>query len=169
MQLSLKSLRQMAAGLLAGLLVLLTFVLIELGDRLPLLPDRTPRATPQYQSAPVDAIDRLFAPGALAGLVQSTTNANPFFTSFYQPAPVPPPSTRKVPLIYQGFYEAADGRRQAYVKAGEELVIAYLGAKIAGELAVAEIDARLLTLKDPAGKTNLLEFNVRKEVEVPAK
>jgi hypothetical protein len=121
-------------------------------------------------------VEKAQAAFALEGVRRSVSLTNPvspFYTAYFapaaNPAPPPPPTTRKVGLVYLGSIEASDGRKQAYVKLDDRMLIGSAGSNVVGTLAIAEVTLRTLVLRDAQGQTNVLQFNVRKEIEIPVK
>jgi len=159
--------RWLAVLLLGGLSALLAFAVMNLGGSLPDLPKpirRPPNAKPSIQVA---GIDSLFAPTPLAQLASPPKMLNPFDTTYYQPAPSKPPTTRKVALTYQGFFQTAEGQKRAFLNVDDKLVVGPAGSKVVADLVVMNIALRSVTLTNSTAQTNVLEFNARKEVEVP--
>jgi hypothetical protein len=115
-------------------------------------------------------MDSLFSPSQWPNLQALTNLSNPFFTTHFIPAvaPVPPPpTTRKVEVTYQGFYEASDSVKHAIVKVGDIFVAAVAGAPITTNLYIADASLQNLMLTNQAAQTNLILLNVKKEIEVP--
>ena len=65
-------------------------------------------------------------------------------------------------------YETAGGVKKAFIKVGEGLFVGPVGEKVVADLVVADITLRTLTLKNASSQTNILQFNVPKEIETPA-
>ena len=102
--------------------------------------------------------------------MRDTNALNPFFTRYFVPAPTPappPPTARKIDVVYQGFYQTADGPKHVIVKVAETLVIATVGAPIATNIFIAGATMQTLTLTNLAAQTNLLLLNIKKELEIP--
>jgi hypothetical protein len=155
--------------LLAGLAVLLAGTLARLGGGLPPLRPLQPQtgAPPRFFSA--DRAEDWFAAPLLARLAIPTNTVNPFYTLYFQPPPPPPPPpTKKVELLYQGCYITSSTQKLAYVKLGDAMMILTNGAKVVADHAIKDIAIRTLTLTNAAGQTNLLEFNVKRALDVPA-
>ena len=156
----------LAVLLLGGLAALLAFATMNLGGSLPDLPKPNQRPASGRPSIPVGSIDALFATSTLAQLAPAKT-PNPFYTTYYQPPTPKPPTTRRVALTYQGFVETAEGQKRAFLKVDEKLFVGPAGSKVVADLVVMSIAMRTLTLTNSAAQTNVLEFNARKELEVP--
>jgi hypothetical protein len=93
---------------------------------------------------------------------------NPFYINPAQPPPpTPPPVVRQVDLLYQGSISTPTGDRKAFLKVADQTVIGGIGTKISAYFTIGEINARNLSLRDPAGKTTVLEFNVPKTAAIP--
>jgi hypothetical protein len=162
--------------LLLGTLVLLTLATHDLGGELPKRVESKRRAKPPDAAVLVGKIEALLSPATFSALRPATNAVSPFYTTYFQPPPAPPaqpvtpapPATaKKIPLTYQGMMEAGGGKR-AFVKVGEGLFVGPVGAKVVADLVVSDIALRTLTLKNAASQTNILQFNVVKEIEVPA-
>ncbi|HKS37171.1 MAG TPA: hypothetical protein VJW76_08290 [Verrucomicrobiae bacterium] len=165
---SLERERWWAGLLLSGLIVLLAFAAFSLGGSMPALPVPGRNAAPPRTSVPVGSIDALFAPATLGQLAPPAKLQSPFYTAYYQPPAPKPPTTRKVDMTYQGFIETAEGQQRAFIKTGDTLFVGPVGSKVLADLVVVEIAPRRLTLTNSAARTNVLEFNARQELEVPA-
>ena len=114
-------------------------------------------------------VEAMFANNLPRSLASPTNTVNPFFTLHFQPPPPPPPpATKKVELLYIGSMETSFGLKMAQVRYGDALMILTNGAKVVADHAVKEIQIRRLTLTNAAGLTNVLEFNVKGTVEIPA-
>jgi hypothetical protein len=130
----------------------------------------TPLTTNLVPIARIEHAAKLFStprpPGA------DTNMIDPFFTRHFSP-PVtpspPPPTSRKIELIYQGFYETEGAPRHAFIRLGDILLAAPAGSNFAANLFISGMDASSLKLTNQAGQTSVLGLNVKKEVEVPAK
>jgi hypothetical protein len=119
---------------------------------------------------PVSKMESLFGPVQSFNLSALTNISNPFFTAYFVPipSPIPPaPTTRKIEVTYQGFYEASDLLTHAVVKIADAFVVASLGTQIATNLFVAEAGLQNLMLTNLAAQTNILILNTKKEIEVP--
>jgi hypothetical protein len=156
----------LAVVLLGGLATLLTFAAMSLGGSLPVLPKPNRRPANAAPAIPVGSVNALFAPPTLAQLAPPANMVSPFYTTYYQPPTPAAPTTRKVALTYQGFVETADGQRRAFLKVDETLCVGPVGSKVVADLVVMDIGMRKLVLTNLA-QTNVLEFNARKELEVP--
>ncbi len=169
-------------ALMFGTLVLLALAVNDLGGELPHRAESKRRANPPDAAVLVGKIEALFSPATFSALRPATPQARGaaslFYTTYFEPPPAPPaqpptptpppPTTKKIPLTYQGVYETAGGDKKAFVKVGEGLFVGPVGAKVVADLVVADIGLRTLTLKNAASQTNILQFNVVKEIEVPA-
>jgi hypothetical protein len=153
----------------AGLALLLLAAATRLGGRMPgLTPLREQPRTIQ-RALPDAQVAQWFSLPLLTRLAPATNSVNPFYTLYFEPKPPPPPPpTKKVELLFQGWYQASSGERLAYVKLGEALLTLTNGAKVVADHAIKDIGLRTLTLTNAAGQTNVLEFNVKKALDVPA-
>lgn len=106
-------------------------------------------------------------------LVLATNFATPFFTLHFQPVaqptnpPPPPPTNKKVTLVYQGFIQNTDGARQAFIKVNNDLFVGTNGHPVLADHILVDVTLRTAVLKNPQG-TNVLNFGVPKEIEIPA-
>src|SRR5688572_29247776 len=164
---SLEQERLLAVLLLSGLTALLVFAALSLGGSMPELPPPKRGAGAAQRLVPVGGVDALFAASTIAQLAPPAKMLSPFYTTYYQPPRPQAPTTRKVELTYQGFVETAAGERRAFIRTGDTLFVGPVGSKVLADLVVAEITTRTLTLTNSAATTNVLEFNARKELEVP--
>ena len=155
-------------GLLAAALTVLTLILADCRNGWPeLAPFKHPPGL-SPEAIPVTKLEALWSVTQYGRLIPATTRVSAFHTMYFQPPPPPkPPTTRKIDLIYQGFYQTSSGQKQAFVKVAEGVVVGAIGARVVGDWVVDEINLRRLILKNGAAQTNLFEFNTKKQVEVP--
>jgi hypothetical protein len=159
-----------AAALTVGILAMLVLLARDLRTRPALVASAARSTRLKTEALPLAKIDALFSSSEIGKAVPAPELVNPFYTTFFQPLSQPKPqapTTRKVELVYQGFYESAGGRKQAYVKAGDALTFAGPGEVVVADLAVSEITLRTLVLTNKSGQANTLLFKAPKEVEVP--
>jgi hypothetical protein len=165
--------RWFAACVHGALWLLLYLAVVHLGGQAPVLRDSEAFTPPPESPVPVAKLDGLFSTSIWPHLLAaSNAVANPFLTSYFAPAqvpPVPPPTTTKVELTYLGYYEAATGPKQAVVKLFNSFVISPLGARVASNLFIADVTMQTLTLTNPLAKTNMLTVNKKQDIEVPLK
>jgi hypothetical protein len=151
--------------LLAGLLALVALVARDLGGAVPelrLLPVR-PMLPGGYVTTP--QLQEWFSPASFARLAPGTNFVNPFHTLFFQP---PPPSpTKPVELTYIGCVETSMGRRLAYLQIGGATLIMTNGSKVVADHVLHSIDMKAVILTN-AQQTNVLPFNVKRVLQVPA-
>jgi hypothetical protein len=169
-----------------GLLALLIGVLLKLGGDMPSLAgvNRKPVA-PASEVVPLSRAETLFSAQAMARVVPVTNLDNPLYTLYFKPPPEPPkpvqppppptnppppppPPTKKVPVVYQGFIEASDGGRKAFIKVGDVTLAGTNGIPVVADRVLAAFDLRTATLLG-TNATNVLIFNQVKELELPAK
>lgn len=104
-----------------------------------------------------------------------TNTANPFFTLAIQPPPPPPPpqakppATRKVDVVYRGYFETSARVRRAVVQVADKELLVGRGDSILEGFAVAEIEMGHLGVTNGAGAAVKLEFSKSASIEVPAK
>jgi hypothetical protein len=148
---------------------LLYVALRGMGGRTPEFRDAKASSAPPQTVVPVNKLDELFAATPGWPTNHATNETGPFYTRHFIPptAPVPPaPTTKKIELTYQGFYDAEGGKR-TIVKFGDEFLVSALGAKITANLYAAQASMQSLLLTNTSGQTNLLLLNTKKEIEVP--
>jgi hypothetical protein len=163
--------RGFVACIHAGLWLLLYLSVTGLRGKAPELREEDPASSiPAQSPAPVAKLDALFSPSVWPKSPGDTNLSNPFFTRYFIPPATPAapvPTTRKIEVTYQGFYETADGPRQVIVKVGEAFIVAPIGAKVATNLFVSAATMQMLTLTNLAAQTNIVSLNAKKEIEVP--
>ncbi len=126
-------------------------------------------ATPMIlQSAvPTTRLDALFSPGAWPRFSLDTNSMNPFVTRHFMPQQVVPPTTKKIEVSYQGFYQSEDGPKHAIYKLGESFMSGAVGSKLVANVFIAEATMQMLTLTNTAAQTTVVPLNAKKEIEVP--
>jgi hypothetical protein len=156
-----------------GLLVLLALTLATLRHRATgMVPPvtNTPALRPL---AGASQVHDYFSWPATVRWLPPTNTANPFFTLAIQVshpgAPAASPlATKKIDLIYRGFFETSKGVRRALIQVAEQQVLSGLGEKVVADYVAVDIALRHLNLTNPAGKTVKLEFALPQQLEVPA-
>ena len=97
-----------------------------------------------------------------------------FWTGPLEPIIVPPPvvppapTKTKISLTYQGYLEAANGFKLAFVKVADKQVIGTNGAPVTADFVIAGFDMKTMAVRN-ATQTNVLNFNTPVELEVPSK
>jgi hypothetical protein len=147
--------------------LLLYLAITNLGGKTPDFRDGYAVANPPQNSAPVAGLERLFSPGVWPKALVNTNALNPFFTPYFVPPAPPPPTTRKIEVTYQGFYQTGDVSKHIVFKLGDAFEVAPIGARIATNLFIAEATMQSLTLTNLAAQTNILPLNTKKELVVP--
>lgn len=151
--------------LLAGLLVLLALAVRDLGGAVPELRPLPVRPMSAGGYVTTSQLQEWFGTGSFARLAPGTNFVNPFHTLFFQP---PPPSqTKPVELTYIGCVETSLGRRLAYLQMGGKTVIMTNGSKVVADHILHSIDMKQIILTN-AQQTNVLPFNLKKVLQVPA-
>lgn len=153
-----------------GSWVLLYLALTAMGGKTPDYRESQAVSAPPQSPAPVARLVDLFAPGAATQPAINSNLLSSFVTRHFIPVPVPPPApptTRKVEVTYQGFYQTDGSLKIAVVKVGDAFNIVPLGARVTTNFLVAEATMQALTLTNLAAQTNLLPLNVKKVIEVP--
>jgi hypothetical protein len=161
--------RWFATVLHAGLWLLLVLAVLRLRGTSPQFLETTSHTSPAQSPVPVARLDNLFVPGSWPKLAGETNRPSPFATSHFIPPTPAPPTTRKVELTYQGFYQTGEDPKHVFLQVDATLVASLVGARIATELFVADAGLQTLTLTNVAGQTNVLTLNTKKAVEVPVK
>jgi hypothetical protein len=151
----------------AGLWLVLCLAVTHLGGRAFDSREADSAANPPPCAVPVARLERLFSPGGWPKIPDETNSLNPFATRHFMPPQMPPPTTSKIELTYQGFYQTGDGPKHAVFKLGDAFIAAPIGARVATNLFVAEATMQALTLTNEATQTNLLPLNVKKEIVIP--
>jgi hypothetical protein len=148
---------------------LLYLTVLGLRGSAPPYRESTAASEPARNLKPVVGLHRLYS--AAAPPVPADTNVmNAFYTRYFMPSPIPaPPSptTRKIELVYQGFYEAGPGPKQVVVKMGERILISPIGSRLIANLYAAQATITSLVLTNPAAATNMLSLSIGKQIEVP--
>ena len=162
--------------LFLGTLVLFALTVFELGGQVPNRPALNRRPNSPDATILVGKIEALFSPALVGAMRPPTNGVGLFYTTYFQPPPqppqpviptVPPPTTKKIQLTYQGFI--GEGDRRAFIRVGDGLFFGPVGSNVVADFVVSDIALRALILKNAASQTNLLQFNVPKEIEVPIK
>jgi hypothetical protein len=158
--------RWIAAALLVGLVVLLGSVIRHFGVDIPDFPVSSRPPPPPTAGVPIRRLDSLDALFKVPQLWMPTNALTPFHTTYFQPPSPKPPSTRKVDLTYVGHVRTSWGELRAYVRVGDTLFVGPVGSNVVADLTVANIAVSNLTVKSTT-QTNVLEFKVQQQVEVP--
>ncbi len=164
--------RWFVVGVHAGLWVLLGLGLAQLGAKAPPYRDSTAGPALSSSPVPVSRLGAVFANPPLCLTLAFTNEVNPFYTKHFTPppAPTPPaPTTQKIEVTYQGFYDNGEGVTYAVVKMADTFKSTQVGMPLATNHYVAQATMQSLLLTNPAAQTNLLPINVKKEIEVPVK
>jgi hypothetical protein len=163
--------RWFSACLQAGLWLLLVLTLGGVGGRRPPFQEARPDPAAVVSPVPVAKLKSLFAPGHWSQPPAAADHLDPFTTSYFMPrtAPVTPPTTKKIAVTYQGYYQTGDGPRHVLVQFNGGLVVVPVGGSLATNLFVAAATVTNLTLTNAAvaGQTNVLFLNAKKEIEIP--
>jgi hypothetical protein len=150
--------------------LLLYLAASRLGGKAPPYADQPGSAPAPANPIPVSQVQRLINLPGWPKLAPGTNVLNPFFTEHFippvTPAP-PPPTTRKIELVYQGFYVTDGSMLQTMIKMGDQFLVTPVGGKITANIYAADAKLTSLLLTNSAGLTNLLMLNTKKEIEVP--
>jgi hypothetical protein len=165
--------RLLAATVLIGSAAILFLVGRDL-ERDTIKPPPFPEKT-EFSLAAHQPVNRLFSTEELVRLQPAPDTINPFYTAHFEPPPKPKPKppppaakTRKVNLLYQGFFKTAGGEPMAYVLVDKETVVGTIGAKVVADYEIAGISMQGLTLKGGEDET-VLPFREEKQIEIPIK
>ena len=164
--------RAFAIGVHVGLWLLLGLVVIGIGGQAPDFRDSDSFSSPVQTLAPVARLGSLFAPSQWPNPGPLTEGSSAFFTRYFVPVPSPvppPPTTRKIEVTYQGFYQAENSPKTAIVKMADIFVVVPIGGAVATNFYVADATLQSLTLTNPVSEPTLLPLNAKKEIEVPIK
>ena len=163
--------RWFSASLHAGLWLLLVLIVAGLGGRRPQFAETDADPLAVQKPVPVAKLEKLFGPDIWPKHVVDPASQNAFATLHFKPpiVPAPPPTTRRVELTYQGFYQTSDGPQRTMLRLGEAMVAVPVGGVVVTNLWVASASFQTLTLTNSAGQTNVLAMNVKQAVEVPLK
>lgn len=164
--------RWLATLVHVALWLLLLLAVMRIGGHPPVFTERDGSSPPNQPPVPVAKLDRLFTTEPWPVVIPSSNSPSAFFTRHFIPpvAPSPPPpTTKKISLVYHGFYSIEGGGTRTLVKSGEEFLSAPVGGKLTANLYVANASLVSLLLTNSTGQTNLLMLNTSKEVEVPIK
>ena len=151
----------------ASFWLLLYLAITNLGGRAIEFRSGEPTSIPLQNPVPVSGLEHLFASDAWPKLLVDTNVSNAFMTRYFIPPQAAPPTTRKIEVTYQGFYETADGPKHAVCKLGDAFVATAVGAKVTANLFIADVTMQSLTLTNSTAQTNVLTLNVKKEIVVP--
>ena len=154
-------------GLHACLWILLYLAVTSLKGKAPDFHEADAATIPPQSPAPVAGLERLFSPGVWPESLVQRNKLNPFFTSYFVPPTPPPPTTRKIEVSYQGFYQTGDGLKHTIFKLNDAYNVAPIGAQIATELFIAEATIQALTLTNLTAQTNIVPLNAKQEIVVP--
>lgn len=157
----------LALACLVCVSVLLFLLLSQLGGKIPERPALPSFAFRSFKSVKTAPITELLSSRIYGRLQPATNQANPFYSIQLFPPTPPPPKTRKVEVVYQGFFSTSHGEKFAYVLTNNALLIGQVGASVVTNLNIADMNMAGLILKDPAGKEVFLPFNTKQNLEVP--
>ena len=158
-----------------ALWALLALVLLNLRGTMPHYRDVASYSLPVQGPAPVSHVGELLNPTNWPPKVLLTNLPSPFFTTAFIPVPKPPappppaPTTRKITVVYQGYFSSGDGPRMAMVRMPEGISTPRLGGQIVTNHFVADLTHSAMTLTNVAGQTNVFLLNTAKELEIPIK
>src|SRR5215467_4179902 len=134
--------RWFAIGVHVCLWLLLYLAVANLGGKTPDYHASMSYSPTPQSPVPVAKLVPLFSPDQWRKAFVQTNELNPFRTAYFVPAaaPAPPaPTTRKIEVTYQGFYQAGDSPRHAVVKVADAFIDVALGAQVATNNFVAQV------------------------------
>src|SRR5437899_977478 len=117
----------------AGLWVLLVLSVTSFGGKSPVYQESTAVSNPLQTPIPVTKLPNLFSPNAWPTSLDATNALSPFFTRHFIPPVTPPPpapTSRKIELTYQGFYQPVNGARHVIVKLADAFLDKTIGANL---------------------------------------
>ena len=164
--------RWFVLGTHLGLWCVLYLAVSHLGGKTPEFRIGDTSVPPSPGPVPTARMDSLFSSAQWTVARKATNVTSPFFTTYFvpPPSPTPPaPTTRKVDVTYQGYYETGDEIKHVVVKVGESFIVASVGAPVSTNLFVANATLQNLLLTNQLAETNVLTLNAKKEIEVPIK
>jgi hypothetical protein len=164
--------RWFALTLHAGLWLLLVLLVFRLRGPAAPFAETATATTAVQTNLPVAKLAQLFAPAPSRLAAGATNRLSPFATRYFVPAAPPvvaPPTTRKVELTYQGFYQVTESVRRIFLQVDKKMVICPVGDQFVTSLFIATADLQTLTLTNAAGQTNVLKLNTKTTLEVPVK
>jgi len=147
--------------------VLLYLGAAGIGGKTPDFHESDSFSAPAQSPAPVARLDQLFAPDVWPKWPGDTNAPSAFLTRHFIPALPLPPTVQKFELTYQGFYQSGDNPKQTMIRFGDNFLVTPVGGRVISNLFVADATMQMLTLTNPAAKTNILPLNQKREVEIP--
>ncbi len=154
------------------LLALATVVFMDIGGDLPERPEPPKGASLASAELPLKAAQTLFDMESYGELVVTTNSSNPFYTEYFVPVKPPPPApplTRKVSVLYQGFYATQDGRKKAFLTIDGAPVKMSLGETSKDGLMLGVIERKEVHFVDASTKEHIVKFKEPALIEVPNK
>jgi hypothetical protein len=152
---------------LAWLILVSFFVVKEMGGTHMAAPSLNASASQGMRKGGTGLINDIFGDITLQGKTPMVNAGNPFYFPQIQPQVPPPPKTRKVNLVFRGFFTTTHGDKYAYVVVDEKLMVGPIGSKLVGNLSIADITAQGLAVKSDAPKETILPFNLPQTIEIP--
>src|SRR6516225_7871845 len=140
-----------------GLWALLVLSVTSFGGKSPVYQESSAVSVPLQTPIPVSKLPNLFSPNVWPASLNATNSLNPFFTRHFIPPATPPapaPTTRKIELTYQGFYQPVNGAKHVIVKLADAYLDKIVGANLTANLYAADATMQGLTLTNTAAQTN---------------
>jgi hypothetical protein len=149
-----------------GFWLLLYLAVAGLGGKSPDFRETDSFSAPPQSAAPVAKVQQLFSP-PFYPKTADTNLLNPVFTRHFIPAQPPAPTTRKIEMTYEGFYQTAESAKQTIVRIGEAFIVTPIGGRVISNLFASDATLNALILTNLSAQTNILLLNTKKEIEVP--
>ncbi|HWQ91766.1 MAG TPA: hypothetical protein VN673_08845, partial [Clostridia bacterium] len=135
--------RWFAFAIHASLWAILVLTLLRLGGAMPPYQESTSFTTPDSVPVPVGRLAQLFAATNWPAQPSDTNLLSPFYTRHFvpppTPAPPPPATTRKVDVVYQGFFKTPDDTLHAMLTISNNFLIANVGHQLVTNTYVAQV------------------------------
>ena len=164
--------RWFSACLHAGLWLLLVMTVAGLGGRHARFSEADADPIAVQKPVPVAKLDQLYVTTNRVTRIIDPASQAPFATAHFIPAVAPtppPPTTRRVEITYQGYFQTTDGPLKTMLRLGDVFVTVPVGGVVVSNLWVASAAFKTLTLTNSAGQTNVVEVNAKQVLEVPLK
>jgi hypothetical protein len=157
----------------AAFWLMLVLALASLGGKAPEHGEGAATSAAPIIPVPVTKLGSSLASSQWPRCLPDTNSVNAFFTMHFvpppTPAPAPAPTTKKIDVVYQGYYETADSGKVAMLKVADAFVTARVGACVATNHFIAQATMQTLTITNIAAQTNVLPVNVARQIEIPIK
>jgi len=95
--------------------------------------------------------------------------AAPVVAAKPEPVAPPPPVTRKISLVYRGFYRSRSGAAFVYIEVDNVTGLYPVGTELVANWTIAAVQGNELILEQDAAPRRAFPFNQKKSLEVPLK